>query len=157
MLHEVTAGRKDAKQPREDATADEADPERLVHGAMNGAGAAGEGPVHQDGFVPDEASQQRKGEIPADEAFAAAPGAVNPANAEDEAGEEAGSSPGGTRERPHDRGSSQAPSLADAINLEALKPEADREKTAHPTLIERLRGIGDESEAKDSPPRSLRR
>lgn len=144
MLHEVIAGRMDAKQQRADTAADEAEPEGAIHGAMNGAGAAGEVPVHQDGFVSDEASQQPNGEIPAGEAFAAAPGAVIPAKAENEAGDEAGSNPGGNRERPQDRGSAQEPSLADAINVEALKPDAGKEKAAHhPTLIERLRGIGE--------------
>jgi hypothetical protein len=60
----------------------------------------------------------------------------------------------GARHAPYQNGETEGASLADAINLESLSPDPEDEKIGPhlPTLLERLRGVSEESGEGEKPP-----
>jgi hypothetical protein len=165
MLYEAVPGKKDGAREQSGDVRPGSEPEEPVHAAVNGAGAEKENPVHRNAAAANGASPEPHGGFVAGGASAAPDAPAIPEKARNEAGEasghDAGSSPAenGARRASFDNGSPAEPSLADAINLDALQPETGQDKKGvqHATLIERLRGIGEEPEANDSAPSGLRR
>ena len=148
--------------PKEDTRAEEPP----VQIAKNGAGAAAE-----SAFVAskgdDKAKPQSKNGA-ADEAVAASPAsdgdrrAVQEGGPFEAAGQRAASSPeaseipaaNGVHHAAYLNGEAAEANLAKVINLDALKPDPeDRIGPHHPTLLERLRGVGEDAgEGEKAPP-----
>jgi hypothetical protein len=96
----------------------------------------GKGDAHQEGVhVEADGSKVAPGPEPGDSA---------PAN--------------GARHAPYQNGETEGASLADVINLESLSPDPEDEKIGPhlPTLLERLRGVSEESAEGEKPPSAAR-